>query len=571
MKSASSEGGRAALLVRVAALALAAIGVGLFAAGTLPVARLRALVLPALSAREAGLFTPSVCSQVLMGLLGLAVASILLAIGLLWAAAPISGMLSSFWSQLDQLQRQVAAKLRAFWACDRLHAAEVGALTLWAAAVRCFFLFEPMRFDEAYTYLRYASKPIYIGAIYYTANNHLLNTVLMHFSAVLFGGSPWALRLPTFVAGVLIVPLSYAAMRLCRGSGVGLLTAALVSSSFPLTEYAVNARGYTLGAVFLLLAIVLAKMGEKLPAALILAGFAAAFALYSVPVMAYGVAGVFLWAAYSTRSVRLLARLVLSTMVLAALLYAPVLATVGVTKISGNAWVAPLPFRQLWAELPFAIGSLWQYWNMRVPAVLSVLFVVAAIAGAVYGVCRRSPPILLWTIIGSVPLLLMQRVDPPRRAWLFLVPLYLAVVAEGLHLALGRLPRAPVAVSAVALALSAWMGIEVLRDGPLYRPGGEEHMFHNAEEYGFPDAPAFVLEFRRRLAHGDTVVSSPPHDIPIEYEIRRQGVRYRPSPSGDRLIVTIPGAAPGVNPTAPEVTRKVASYRYADVYLATKQ
>ena len=569
--NALSRRGRAGLLVRVAALAVAALGLACFALGRLPMEQLRASLLPALSAHELGLFTPALYSQIVLGLRSLAAASVLLAIGLFWAAVPIGGILSSFWSHLKQFWDYVAARLRAFWICDRLSVAELGALTLWAAVLRCFFLSGPIRFDEAYTYLHYASKPIYLGATYYTANNHIFNTLLMHLSAILFGESPWVLRLPTAVAGVLIVPLSYAAMRLCRGGGVGLLTAALVSSSFPLIEYAANARGYTLGAVFLLLTIVLAKIGEKFPVALILAGFSAAFALYSVPIMVCGVAGVFLWVAFSTRSVRLLARLILPAVVLATLLYAPVLATVGVSKIIANPWVLPLPFRQLWAETPFALSSLWQYWNMRVPAVLGVLFAAAALASVAYGVLRRSPPILLWAVIGAAALLLMQRVDPPRRVWLFLVPLYLGAAAEGLHLVLSRLPRPSVAVAAVAFAVSAWMGVAVLRNGPLYRPGGEEYAYHNAEEYGFPDAPAFVQEYRQRLAHGDTVVSSPPYDMPIEYEMRRQGVPYRPSPSGGHLIVTVPGRAPEMSPASLEVIRKVTSYRYADVYLATRQ
>lgn len=555
----------------MAALALAVSGCAAFAVGRLPRERLRTLVLPSLSAHEAGLLTPELYSRIVLGLLSLAVALILLAVALFWAAAPIGGILSSFWSHLKQFWRAVAAGLRAFWIYDRLHVAELGALTLWAAFLRCFFLSEPVRYDEACTYLRFASKPIYMGVTYYTPNNHLLNTVLMHFSTTLFGGSPWALRLPTAVAGILIVPLSYAALRLCRGRGVGLLTAALVSSSLPLIEYATNARGYTVGTAFLLLTIILAKMGEKLPVALILAGFTAAFALYSVPTMVYGVAGVFLWVAFSARAVRVLARLVIPAVVLTVLLYAPVLATVGISRIAGNEWVAPLSFRQLWAETPFAIDSLWQYWNMRVPTVLAVLFVTAAVASVAYGVWRRSPPILLWAIIASVMLVLMQRVDPPRRVWLFLVPLYLGAVAEGLHLVLSRVPRASVAVPAVALAVSAWMGVEVLRQGSLYRPGGQDHMFHNGEEHGFPNAAAFVREFRGHLARGDTVVSSEPYDIPIEYEIRRQGVSYRPSSSGDRLIVTTPGTTPEASPTLDETIRKVTSYRYADVYLASKQ
>lgn len=569
--TSSDKSGRgwAALLVRVGALVLAAIGCISFAAGRLSMEQLRALVVPVLSSREVGLFTPNLYSHILLGLLGLAVACILLAIGLFCAAAAIGGILSSFWSDSKKLCRDAATRLRALWVYDSLRVAELGALTLWAAVLRCFFLSEPMRYDEAYTYLRYASKPIYIGAVYYTANNHLFNTVLMHLSSVLIGGSPWALRLPTVVAGVLIVPLSFEAMRLCRGNSVGLLTAALVASSFPLIEYATNARGYTLGTLFLLLTIVLAKLGERSPVAFILAGFAAAFALYSVPTMVYGVSGIFLWVAFSTRSVRLLARLVVPAVTLAALLYSPVLASVGVSKIVGNQWVEPMSYRQLWAETPFAIGSLWQYWNMRVPVVVAVLFAAAALVSIVHGVWHRSPPILLWAIIGSAVLLLMQRVDPPRRVWLFLAPLYLGAVAEGLDLILSRLPSTTTSV--VALALSAWMGVEVLRDGSLYRPGGEEHIFHNAEEYGFPNAAAFVREFGKHLAHGDTVVSSGPYDIPIEYEMRRQDIPYKSSPSGDCLIVTIPGTTPGVGAVPFKMIRKVASYQYADIYLASKR
>src|SRR5208283_3174773 len=99
---------------------------------------------------------------------------------------------------------------------------------------------------------------------------------------------------------------------------------------------------------------------------------------------------------------------------------------------------------------------------------------------------------------------------------------------------------------------------------------GEVHMFHNAEEYGFPNAAAFVREFRDHLAHGDTVVSSNPYNITIEYEIRRQGVPYIPSPSGERLIVTVSGTTPEVGPAPFEAIRKVASYQYADVYLASR-
>jgi hypothetical protein len=199
-----------------------------------------------------------------------------------------------------------------------------------------------------------------------------------------------------------------------------------------------------------------------------------------------------------------------------------------------------------------------------------VLFAAAALAGTVYGVWRRSPPILLWTIIGSALLLLAQRVDPPRRVWLFLTPLYLGAVAEGLHLILSKLPKPAVATSIVALAFSGWMGVETLRQGSLYRSGGEEHVFHNAEEYGFPNAADFVHEFSTHLAHGDTVVSSDPYNIPIEYEMRRQHINTNSPSSGDCLIVTIPGTTPRLGALPLNTVHKVARYRYADVYHASQ-
>ena len=40
-------------------------------------------------------------------------------------------------------------------------------------------------------------------------NNHVLHTLLVRLSVALFGGSPVAIRLPAFVAGVLVVPLTF--------------------------------------------------------------------------------------------------------------------------------------------------------------------------------------------------------------------------------------------------------------------------------------------------------------------------------------------------------------------------
>jgi len=111
-KTSSDKSGRGweALLVRVGALVLAAIGCIFFAAGRLSMEQLRALVVPVLSSHEVGLFTPNLYSHIVLGLLGLAVACILLAIGLFCAAASIGGILSSFWWDSKKLCRDAAGR-----------------------------------------------------------------------------------------------------------------------------------------------------------------------------------------------------------------------------------------------------------------------------------------------------------------------------------------------------------------------------------------------------------------------------------------------------------------------------
>src|SRR5437016_4651682 len=143
---------------------------------------------------------------------------------------------------------------------SRLETAALMAIVVAGIAVRLGFLSRPMQLDEAYTYNEYASKPLLDGLSWYTLpNNHLLNTFLVHVSTATFGNERWAVRLPTFAAGVLLIPATFAMVaRLC-GRPPALLAAALVAASEPLIDYSINARGYTLVALLTVLLVVLAS------------------------------------------------------------------------------------------------------------------------------------------------------------------------------------------------------------------------------------------------------------------------------------------------------------------------
>ncbi len=83
-------------------------------------------------------------------------------------------------------------------------------------------------------------------------NNHLFNTLLVHFSIRAFGDTTLALRLSALAAGCLTIPMSWLAGRALYGRLAGILTAGCVAGLPTFIEFSVNARGYaTLLAPFL--------------------------------------------------------------------------------------------------------------------------------------------------------------------------------------------------------------------------------------------------------------------------------------------------------------------------------
>ncbi len=475
----------------------------------------------------------------------------------------LGSVLSALWQDIKQLGRDLGVSLRNLKRDNKAHLATLFGLTVWAAIIRCSNLGEPMRFDEARAFLDLASHPLIIAISNYSSpTNHPLSTLLMHLSASIFGIEPWALRLPTLIAGVMIVPLTYAAVASFRGKDVALLASALASASFPLVEYSTNARGYGLGAAFLLLMIALIGKGKRAAGVYVFAGVMGALALYSVPTMLYGVTAVCLWTALTMRRIRLVIVCIFTAGLSALVLYTPFIAVCGMSAITQNQWVRPLPLRQLAAEAPLAVASLWEYWNMRLPAVLVVFLAIGVVLSVWLQLRGRltPPSLLLVTVVTAVMLLLLQRVNPPRRVWLFLLPIYLGAAAEGWFLIWRKLPRRGFIVPLSAITISVWMGIQVLRGGCLYHPGGEA--------YGFPNAEAFVLDNRERFKRGARVVCDGPHYYSIEYEMVRHGIFYTPTPSGEMLIITKPGVAPPRSFLSKAVILdKIMTYPYADVYL----
>jgi uncharacterized membrane protein len=126
-------------------------------------------------------------------------------------------------------------------------------------------LVAPITFDEAYTYLRFATQPI--GGILGNSfpNNHVLHTVLVHLSTELFGSATWVIRLPAFLGGIAFLTSIVALSRRTPEPARTLWPIAVAFTPMVI-EFDALARGYSLGSAACLWALwLLIRADSRLP------------------------------------------------------------------------------------------------------------------------------------------------------------------------------------------------------------------------------------------------------------------------------------------------------------------
>ncbi|HEX2718721.1 MAG TPA: glycosyltransferase family 39 protein [Gemmatimonadaceae bacterium] len=417
-------------------------------------------------------------------------------------------------------------------------AALAGALVL-ALAIRVPDLDQPIRYDEAATWLDYASRPLVEAlADYRFPNNHLFHTLLVHVSAAAFGSDPWALRLPAFVAGLLLVPLTWALGRALAGAGAGIAAAALVAASATLALYSTNARGYTIVCCLTVALALLAvhQLRHDEPAGWVLMAAVTALGAWTIPTMLYPALGIGLWAwAAAGRDGAIVdrpairARLgwtALGAAGIAALLYLPVVAHSGLALVVGNRFVRPQSRQSFFAALPDFFSALaadwtrgWPMWVAMVVGVAAALGMLSWRAGRDSGV-RASP--FGAALLAALAFLVLNGRIPYVRVWMYLIPL--AAVAAGAALTsiaarLGAGSRTPFIAAAIGAVCGVAGAIGVAGSNAIRR----------ADDTGaMPFAEAVAARLARELAPRDRVIASAPADLPLSYYLRRAGAPGRP-------------------------------------------
>ena len=434
------------------------------------------------------------------------------------------------------------------WKADgKLIAWMVPILIVIGAVLRMRFLFGPVGFDEADTFVSYASRPLYLGLSWYPApNNHLFYTFLMHITCWLLGDHEWAIRLPALLAGILLIPLTYWAGRVLYGKHSALIAAALVTAASPIIFYSVNGRGYTLVCVFFQLLLIIGRylLDQESSPGWLLWALVAAVGFYTIPIMLYAAGTVTLWLALSGRNMEPerrrqifagLGSAIAVTAFVTTLLYLPVLVVSGPKSLFANPWVHPLTLERMLNLLPGGIKETWGMLTADVPHPLVWSLVAGFMIGLVYHrrVAATRVPVPIAAFLCIAPLLLAQRVIPYGRVWLFLVPLCAIVSSAGLWFIVRLLAnrvgsrRQSGIAAAMAIGCSLLMGSAVLRGSSVSSIGG------------FPGIQGVAVWMKGQLMPHDILLGKLPVTAHLTYYLRRNGIRptYRAAPCDSMSLV----------------------------------
>ena len=502
-------------------------GIGAVGGSFIPFALLQARVRNLSATGYAPFFTLGFYREMQLRLRMIGAANIVVALVLLLFRRQMLRLTEQVFADSRTLARDIRSAVSTFSAIDLT---VLTGLVIFAALWRAPLLSQPMRYDEAYTYLQYSSHPFYAALSFYNApNNHLLNTLLVRLAYLAFGNHPWALRLPVFLVGLCLVPASYIAARSLYRSSGAVLAAGLVASSSVLIEYSTNARGYDMVCLAFVALISLAAyvLRNWNSAAWLLFAVVATLGFYAVPIMLYPFGGLIVWlllsaalgdaGPHSRNTIIAISVCVCVTMALTAELYSPVLAVSGPKLLIANKWVVASPFRVFLHGLPSSLASTWRDWNRSVPLWLSLVLVAGFfISLLAHRRCSRFRiPIVAALVAWVVPLLFAQRVVPFERVWLFALPLYFVTASVGVAIALEPLlKRAGLrsAMTLISLSISLVVGFRV----------ASTHSASLANDCRGLDAVAAYL--KTELKPGDSVVAGSPSDIPLYYYFQKEGI-----------------------------------------------
>lgn len=410
-------------------------------------------------------------------------------------------------------------------------------LMIMGLFIRWKMIYYPVWYDEAYTFVKFASRPFrYIITDYSAPNNHIFHSLLVALVYKFAGIHVWALRLPALAAGIFLIPAVFLAGRRMSNSIGGFIAACAVTIAPALVDFSVNARGYTLVCLFAALSFWLAlEITNKSRAIFwIMLVLCSILGFYTIPTYLYPVGGIFIWLlgtgllgapSREDRKAFLLRWVAagLITVGLIILLYSPViLFGTGFQSIVGHDFIRPEDPNKIFSAITSRSVKVWELFNSRVPSWITWMSVAGISFHVVssFSKLRKSTP--FWLISGAWILftLILQRVVAVPRIWLFLLVFYILLSVDG-WMWLGRIvwknipsnPKIKAVFMVAMLTLTAWGGFS----NRLLPKASNIEESHNEQ------AAKFISQ---NIPPDMALIGVAPTPIQVSYYLMQQGVPY---------------------------------------------
>ena len=339
--------------------------------------------------------------------------------------------------------------LRDVWTRQsRMDLLMLGGLILAAVVAHLYQLNAQLLADEAYTYNAFSSGSLWVTVSdYHLPNNHVLLSILVNILTHLFGNHVWLIRLPTMIAGVLMVPVGYLFARRVYGRNVAILSAAGIAVFPILIMYSVWARGYGIIALTTLLILILGeyvRTNKNRFAWFLLILFSAA-GFYTVPIMLFPFGALYLWLiaswmigdtdSYPSKSNFFKYWLAsgFASALLTVFLYAPILIN-DYDRFFHNQFVVPLAWDVLPASLTGGLRTMWLDWTSTIPGWIIGIGVIGLLASLLLHkkISRQKIPLQIVFVVWIAALIVIRRPDMNARLWLFMAAPILIWSAGGL-------------------------------------------------------------------------------------------------------------------------------------------
>jgi len=297
-------------------------------------------------------------------------------------------------------------------------------------------------------YNAFASRSLWhIVSDYHLPNNHVLLTILIHFATRLLGDQIWAIRLPTIISGVLLVPATFWFAKRLYSLETAFLSATLVAIFPVLIIYSVNARGYI---VICLITLLMLSLGDyvrvkKNSFAWIWIVILSALGLFTIPIMLFPFGALYIWLliswaigdthSYDSKFTFLKYWVVsgISAAFITVMLYLPIIIN-NSDRFFGNGFIAPLEWSVFPETIWVRLRNAWLEWTEFIPPWLVVLGVFGVFGSLIFHkkFSKSKFPLQLAFAIWITVMLVARRPDMLPRFWLFLAAPVLTWAAAGI-------------------------------------------------------------------------------------------------------------------------------------------